>query len=422
MNQDELSINLAGRDRSGTADWTLRGLHDLTRDTSERGTVTEDPRGPMTAAESVFAPELSGQASPHMRPDDVLPKHYFLRQLDREKRRADRSKASLSMVLFRFDDTRDDPPGDVNRLLGVLCRSKRETDVVGYLSDDQIAVLLPDTDAQGTTVLTRKVVAHTGELGLSTVSATYPGRVFEDLKVENRATQNANPFLLEGFEGANAGSYPLKRSLDLVGAIAALLLLSPLMLIIAVVVAATSPGPVIFKQVRLGKRGVPFTFYKFRSMHCQADDQIHREYVAKLITGDLEGINQGEVTKPLYKMKDDPRITRFGRLLRKTSMDELPQLFNVLKGEMSLVGPRPPLPYEAEKYESWHLRRILEIKPGITGLWQVNGRSKTCFDEMVRMDLRYTRTCSLALDLKILLKTVKVVLEVRRGELDPEQS
>jgi lipopolysaccharide/colanic/teichoic acid biosynthesis glycosyltransferase len=176
-------------------------------------------------------------------------------------------------------------------------------------------------------------------------------------------------------------------------------------------VAATSPGPVIFRQVRVGKRGVPFIFYKFRSMYCTADDRVHREYVAKLINGDLDEINQGEPAKPLYKMQDDPRITRIGRLLRKTSMDELPQLFNVLKGDMSLVGPRPPLPYEAEKYQSWHLRRVLEIKPGITGLWQVNGRSKTSFDDMVRLDLRYLRTCSLPLDVAILLKTVKVVLQ-----------
>jgi lipopolysaccharide/colanic/teichoic acid biosynthesis glycosyltransferase len=146
-------------------------------------------------------------------------------------------------------------------------------------------------------------------------------------------------------------------------------------------------------------------------MHCNADDRIHRDYVGKLITGDLDSINQGGKAKPLYKMKDDPRVTRVGRLIRKTSMDELPQLFNVLRGEMSLVGPRPPLPYEAEKYQSWHLRRVLEVKPGITGVWQVSGRSKTSFDDMVRMDLRYTRTCSLALDLKILIKTVKVVLE-----------
>lgn len=395
--------------RSDAADWTLRGLDELTRDTSGRASVAGDARRFIAAAESVPVPGLSRQASLDMRSDDILPKHYFLRQLEREKRRADRSKASLSMVLFRFDSTRADLHDDVDRLLGVLCRGKRETDVVGYLSDDQIAVLLPDTDAQGTIVLTRKVTARAGESGFSTVSATYPARMFEDLKAEHQTIPDANPFFLEGFAGANAAAYPLKRSLDIVGAIAALLLLSPLMLVVAAIIAATSPGPVIFRHVRLGKRGVPFTFYKFRSMHCQADDQIHREYVAKLIVGDLEGTNQGEIAKPYYKLKDDPRITRVGRLLRKTSVDELPQLFNVLKGDMSLVGPRPPLPYEAEKYQSWHLRRVLESKPGITGLWQVNGRSKTSFDEMVRLDLRYVRACSLLLDLKILLDTVKVV-------------
>jgi len=411
MSHNEPSVDLADRNQSGVADWTLLRAHGLTRDTPGRGSVIEGPLRSTTPAENVLALRLSGQARRQLRPDDVLPRHYFLRQLEREKRRADRSKASLSMVLFRVDSARDDSPGDVNRLLGELCRSKRETDVVGYLSDDQIAVLLPDTDAQGTLVLTRKVIEHTGELGLSTVSATYPDRVFEDLKAEDHAVHNANPFFVEGLAGAETGSYPLKRSLDIVGAIAGLLLLSPLMLVIAVAVAATSPGPVIFKQVRLGKRGVPFTFYKFRSMYCKSDDQVHREYVAKLINGNLEEINRGEATKPLYKMQDDPRITRVGRLLRKTSVDELPQLCNVLKGDMSLVGPRPPLPYEAEKYQSWHLRRVLEIKPGITGLWQVNGRSKTSFDEMVRLDLRYVRKCSLPLDLGILLKTVKVVLQ-----------
>jgi exopolysaccharide biosynthesis polyprenyl glycosylphosphotransferase len=244
------------------------------------------------------------------------------------------------------------------------------------------------------------------------VVATYPDRLFDDLTGENRTAHDPNPFFLERYPGASdrAGSYTLKRSLDVAGAIVALLLLSPLMLAIALAVVVTSRGPVIFKQARLGKRGVPFTFYKFRSMYCNADDQVHRDYVAKLIAGDEEAVNQGSDAKPHYKMKDDPRITRVGRLIRKTSMDELPQLFNVLRGDMSLVGPRPPLPYEAEKYQSWHLRRVLEVKPGITGLWQVNGRSKTSFDEMVRMDLRYTRHCSLTLDLKILLKTVKVVL------------
>jgi lipopolysaccharide/colanic/teichoic acid biosynthesis glycosyltransferase len=129
-----------------------------------------------------------------------------------------------------------------------------------------------------------------------------------------------------------------------------------------------------------------------------------------LIKGEHEKINQGDEEKPLYKIKRDPRITRVGKIIRKTSIDELPQFFNVLKGEMSLVGPRPPIPYEVEKYKPWHLRRILEVKPGITGLWQVDGRSKTSFDDMVRLDLRYVQNWSLWLDIKILLKTIRAVV------------
>jgi lipopolysaccharide/colanic/teichoic acid biosynthesis glycosyltransferase len=194
------------------------------------------------------------------------------------------------------------------------------------------------------------------------------------------------------------------------GSVFGLLLASPLMLITAFVVKISSPGPAIFKQTRLGKKGVRFPFYKFRSMYWQADDRIHREYVTNLIGGNLEKINQGDAERPLYKMKSDPRITLIGKIIRKTNIDELPQFFNVLKGEMSLVGPRPPIPYEVEKYESWHLRRILEVKPGITGLWQVDGRSTTSFDDMVRLDLRYAQNWSVWLDLKILVKTIKAVI------------
>ncbi len=406
MSHDELLVDVADSARAGTAR-AARRLRDASRDASGRERVIEETHGPGIAALG-----SSRQASRQLRRDDVLPRHYFLRQLEREKRRTDRSKASLSIVLFRFDSKSGDHIDNVDRLLRVLSKKKRETDIIGYLSDDFIAVLLTDTEEQGTHVLTQKVVAHLGSTPYSTVAATYPDRLFDDLTGKNQTTQDPNPFFLERFPGASdsTGSYALKRSLDIAGAIIALLLLSPLMFVIAIAVAVTSPGPVIFKQVRLGKRGVPFNFYKFRSMYCNADDQVHRDYVAKLIAGDVHGVNQGDETTPLYKMKDDTRVTRIGRLIRRTSMDELPQLFNVLRGDMSLVGPRPPLPYEAEKYQSWHLRRVLEVKPGITGLWQVNGRSKTSFDEMVRMDLRYTRNCSLALDLKILIKTVKVVV------------
>jgi lipopolysaccharide/colanic/teichoic acid biosynthesis glycosyltransferase len=395
---------------SGTANRALRPPRAFTRDALRRGGIHEEARKPMNHADTALAFDSIPQARLQLPLDDVLPKHEFLKQLEREKRRTDRSKASLSMVLFRFDSRKGDPLDDVDTLLRVLCKVKRETDIVGYLSDELIAVLLPETDKQGTLVLTQKVVAHSGDARFSAAAATYPDRVFDDLKAEHQATPEPNPFFLGSSANASEGSYPFKRTLDIIGAIAGLVVLAPLMLVIAMAIGATSPGPVILKQIRLGKRGVPFNLYKFRSMHCNSEDHVHREYVARLIAGDHESINQGEATKPLYKMKNDPRVTRVGRVIRKTSMDELPQLLNILKGEMSLVGPRPPLPYEAEKYQSWHLRRVLEAKPGLTGLWQVNGRSKTSFDDMVRMDLRYTRTSSLALDLKILIKTVKIVV------------
>jgi lipopolysaccharide/colanic/teichoic acid biosynthesis glycosyltransferase len=198
--------------------------------------------------------------------------------------------------------------------------------------------------------------------------------------------------------------------MDIAGSLVGLMLFSPLMFLTAIAIKVTSSGPIIFKQCRFGKKGIHFAFYKFRSMQSNADDQIHREYVTNLIKGDLEKINQGDEKTPLYKMKSDPRVTPVGGIIRKTSIDELPQFLNVLKGEMSLVGPRPPIPYEVEKYEPWHLRRILEVKPGITGLWQVDGRSTTSFDDMVRLDLRYVQNWSLWLDIKIILKTLKVFI------------
>jgi exopolysaccharide biosynthesis polyprenyl glycosylphosphotransferase len=202
----------------------------------------------------------------------------------------------------------------------------------------------------------------------------------------------------------------VKRAVDIICSTALLILASPLMLATAIAVKLTSPGPVIFRQMRVGRGGKPFLFYKFRSMRCDNDDAIHREYVQNLIQGRHDQINEGDADKPVYKLRSDTRTTAVGRIIRRTSIDELPQLFNVLKGEMSLVGPRPPIPYEIENYQSWHLRRLQEVRPGITGLWQVEGRSKTTFDDMVRLDLRYIRNRSLWLDIKILCKTVVVVI------------
>ncbi len=151
--------------------------------------------------------------------------------------------------------------------------------------------------------------------------------------------------------------------------------------------------------------------YKFRSMHANNDSAIHQEFVKKLIAGEAIAAETGEPVS--YKIKNDPRVTFIGRFLRATSLDELPQLYNVLLGDMSLVGPRPPLAYEVESYEAWHRPRIVEVKPGITGLWQVKGRSKTTFDGMVRMDLEYIHNWSFWLDVKLLLKTPAAVVTTK---------
>lgn len=201
----------------------------------------------------------------------------------------------------------------------------------------------------------------------------------------------------------------VKRASDLLIAGAALLVLSPIMILIAIIIRLESRGAIFFRQERVGMDGRIFLCYKFRSMFADADESIHREAYKKNIEGD-EGANAGDENAPVFgKVKDDPRVTKVGKMIRRTSLDELPQLLNVFKGDMSVVGPRPPIPYEVERYELWHRKR-LEMKPGITGLWQVSGRNRLKFEEMVRIDIYYIENWSLFLDLKIILLTLPAVL------------
>jgi lipopolysaccharide/colanic/teichoic acid biosynthesis glycosyltransferase len=215
--------------------------------------------------------------------------------------------------------------------------------------------------------------------------------------------------------------FACKRLLDILVAGIALVILSPLMLVIAILVILDSPGPAIFKQERVGSRRRTddqrearelsvFILYKFRTMYRNAESDLHRTFFRAFIRNDhtVMVALQGEDTQ-VRKLTHDPRVTRLGRFLRRSSLDELPQLWNVLKGDMSLVGPRPPIPYEVDIYEPWHCQR-LETKPGLTGLWQVTARSSADFDEMVRLDIQYIERQSLWLDLKILLKTPLEVL------------
>jgi len=205
-------------------------------------------------------------------------------------------------------------------------------------------------------------------------------------------------------------SLSAKRLIDIVGSLVGLILCLPVLVIIASAIKLTSKGPVFFKQVRLGQYGKKFTFLKFRSMYVNSDHRIHEEYVTRFIVG-VPGTEQTNGNhQKVYKLTADPRITRIGRFLRNTSLDEVPQFINVLLGDMSLVGPRPPVTYEFERYDLWHKQRLLAVKPGITGLWQVDGRSRVKFDDMVRLDIRYARSWSLWLDIKILLQTPRAVI------------
>jgi exopolysaccharide biosynthesis polyprenyl glycosylphosphotransferase len=199
-----------------------------------------------------------------------------------------------------------------------------------------------------------------------------------------------------------------KRTSDLIIAMTASLVILPLSLLFALLIKLDSRGPVFYKQERVGMDGRLFLFYKFRTMHVNTDDTSHREFQRRYIAGQSE-VKLARDGRPVYKLQTDPRITRVGRWLRRLSLDELPQLLNVLRGDMSVVGPRPPIPYEVESYELWHRKR-LDMKPGMTGLWQVSGRNRLPFDEMVRLDLFYIENWSLLLDLKIVLRTLPVML------------
>jgi lipopolysaccharide/colanic/teichoic acid biosynthesis glycosyltransferase len=205
----------------------------------------------------------------------------------------------------------------------------------------------------------------------------------------------------------SATSYAVsKRLLDLALAVVALLVLTPILLVVAGLVRCTSPGPALFRQTRVGKDGRPFTMLKFRSMCAGADDAIHRDYVSQLLTADVSPDGGAE---GVYKLVGDPRVTRIGALLRKTSIDELPQLINVISGHMSLVGPRPALGWEVELYEHRHRERLV-VKPGLTGLWQVSGRSRLTMREALDLDVEYVARRGLGLDLAILAGTVPALL------------
>ena len=348
---------------------------------------------------------------------DLLPEGLFGSMLCLERKRAERSGRRLVLLLFKASASRSTTCRQVFEKIALfLAKSARDTDITGWYREHQtLGVLFTEVPATHSTIvgiLSAKanaiVLEALGADGAREINVSlhvFPDD-FEGPDGGRRAFSILYPDLAREMESKRI-SVAAKRSIDVLGSLVLLVLLFPLLLLIACLVRLTSSGPVLFRQHRLGHFGETFTFLKFRSMRANADPSIHQQYVKRLITKQTRSTEHESGSE--FKLKGDPRITRVGAYLRRTSLDELPQLFNVLRGEMSLVGPRPPLPYELEVYESWHRRRLLS-KPGITGIWQVAGRSRVTFDDMVRMDLQYARTWSLWLDIKLLVQTPFAVL------------
>jgi lipopolysaccharide/colanic/teichoic acid biosynthesis glycosyltransferase len=352
---------------------------------------------------------------------EILDEAAFHRVITIERRRTERSRKPFLLMLLDFGDhfPSDSIGKNLSRVIDGLAASTRATDVPGwYKNNCVVGVMFTEIalDDRGSIVST--MIARLSEILRNHLSLEQFSRVSVSFHVfpddwEGGRKHPSNPVLYPDLaKQADAKRIPgaLKRSMDIVGSMLALIFAAPVFLLIAAAIKTTSKGPVFFRQKRVGQHGMPFVFLKFRSMTVDNDDGIHKKYVTDLIAGKAKRHPSNGNGTGAFKLTKDPRITRVGGFLRKTSLDELPQFINVLKGQMSLVGPRPPVPYEVEAYQVWHRRRLLEAKPGITGLWQVNGRSRVTFDEMVRLDLRYARTWSPWMDIKILLRTPRAVM------------
>ena len=351
----------------------------------------------------------------------VLSEELFAHLLVRERKRSDRSNRPFILLSLKTKeglDLESSPTGKA--ALEALAASMRETDLLGWVEwPTTVGVIFSEIGATEPAKAVETVRARVyRDLGrqldarvlgdFSLEFHVYPEPSGGNSKSDPRPVDPLlHPDLRRDDRGHRLSDW-IKRALDVVTCVALLLALAPLLFVVAAAVRLTSPGPILFRQLRFGKMGKPFRMLKFRTMYVNADENRHYEFVTQFIKE--SGRNQAAAKGQLFKLTNDPRVTPVGRILRKTSLDELPQLWNVLIGEMSLVGPRPPLPYELEHYAPWHRRRVLEATPGITGLWQVTGRSRTTFDEMVRLDLRYARTRSLWTDLRILLRTPGAVV------------
>ena len=352
---------------------------------------------------------------------EVLNEEVFRRMISLERKRSERTQRPF--VLLLMDTGRTQPTEKNGKLLldilSSLQSATRETDIMGwYEANSSVGVMFTEITLENnlilSTILGRISEVLRGRLSNEQFNQIkFSFHLFPEEWDPNSPDRKSNPTLypdLHKRDGNNRVGRVMKRSMDILGSLLLLLLFSPVFAAIAVAVKLTSRGPVLFRQQRVGEHGTSFTFLKFRSMYINNDASLHKDYVRKLIAGQADKHPTNGNGEGIFKLTNDPRITPVGNFLRRTSLDELPQFVNVLRGDMSLVGPRPPVPYEVEAYATWHRRRLLEAKPGITGLWQIQGRSRVGFDDMVRLDLRYARNSSPWLDLKILVQTPKAVI------------
>ena len=333
----------------------------------------------------------------------LVSQELFEDALMRERKRADRFDQTFVLILMGVSGR----GAEWAPVIDAISQIALDTDVIGWFEQDTVLGLIrPLTDVaprETARLLGEKVqrkLAHRLPPGVNTYSVQC------ELYSPNGSTPSAVQATSNRQKPQQLLRDTAKRALDVVGSAALLMMFAPVFAVVSALVKFTSKGPVLFPQERVGAGGRPFTMVKFRTMHVNADPKIHQQYVEKFIqSGEASGSGD-----KVFKIVDDPRLTAVGHFLRRSSLDELPQFWNVLKGEMSLVGPRPPLPYEVARYKHWHRRRVLEAKPGVTGLWQVTGRSRTTFDDMVRLDLRYAKRYSVWTDLKILLATPRAMI------------
>jgi lipopolysaccharide/colanic/teichoic acid biosynthesis glycosyltransferase len=352
---------------------------------------------------------------------EVLNEGTFKRMISVERKRTGRSRKPFLLMLLDTGNRQDSKKDGnaLNKILSTLLASTRETDATGwYKNRGIVGVLFTELAISDRNSILRTMLAKVSTTlqdnltfeQFSQISISF--HLFPDDWEDDASGRPSNPTLYPDVLSRDSARWFLngtKRMMDIVGSAIALIVCAPLFLIIALTIKLTSKGPVLFRQQRVGQYGKRFTFLKFRSMRVDSDPNVHKQYVTKLISGQEEDIPSNGNGMVAFKLTNDERITRAGTLLRRKSLDELPQFLNVLRGDMSLVGPRPAIPYEVAAYQTWHRHRVLEVKPGITGMWQVNGRSRVRFDDMVRLDLRYAKSWSPWLDIKILMRTPRAV-------------